>query len=138
MTAAGAAAGTAAAAAERQFRLDHEAHIAHVDLNATDALQKGAFDAESETVDFEGFVVFSRLIQSQCETRTASATGGKIDTNARLGLIREESLKFSTSRIGKIDHLILQLGFVYLKIGTHSDFVKAEQAYLSSRNELWL
>ena len=137
MSAAGAAARTAATTAERQFRLDHEAHIAHVDLNATDALKKGAFEAESETVDFEGFVVFSRLIQSQCETRTASATGGKIDTNARLGLIREESLKFSTSRIGKIDHLILQLGFVYLKIGTHSDFVKAEQAYLSSRNELW-
>ena len=136
MSAAGAAARTAATTAERQFRLDEEAHIAYVDLNATDALQKGAFDAESETVGFEGFVVFSRLIQSQCETRAASATGGKIDANARLRLIGEESLKFSTSRIGKIDHLILQLGFVYLKIGTHSDFVKAEQAYLSSRNEL--
>ena len=136
MSAAGAAARTAATTAERQFRLDHEAHIAHVDLDAADALQKRAFEAESETVDVKGLVVFSRLIQSQCKTRAASATGGKIDTDAGLGLIGEESLKFSTSRIGKIDHLILQLGFVYLKIGTHSDFVKAEQAYLSSRNEL--
>ena len=126
MSAAGAAARTAATTAERQFRLDHETHVAHVDLNATNALQEGAFEAESETVDFKGLVVFSRLIQSQCETRTASATGGKIDTDARLGLIGEESLKFSTSRIGKIDHLILQLGFVCLKIGTHADFVKAE------------
>ena len=109
MTAAGAAAGTAAAAAERQFRLDHEAHIAHVDLNATDALKKGAFEAEGETVDFEGFVVFSRLIQSQCETRTASATGGQIDTDAGLGPVGEEGLKFCASRIGKMDHLTLHV-----------------------------
>ena len=126
MSAAGAAAGTAAATAKRQFRLDHEAHVANVDLDAANALQKGIFEAESETVDFKGLVVFSRLIQSQCETRAASATGGKIDTDAGLGLIGEESLKFCTSRIGKIDHLILQLGFVCLKIGTHADFVKAE------------
>ena len=109
MSAAGAAARTAATTAERQFRLDHEAHIAHVDLNATDALKKGAFEAESETVGFEGFVVFSRLIQSQCETRAASATGGKINTDAGLGLIGEESLKLSTSRVGNLDHDVLQV-----------------------------
>ena len=107
MTAAGAAAGTAAAAAERQFRLDEEAHIAHVDLDAADALQKRAFEAESETVDVEGLVVFSRLIQSQCETRAASATGGQIDTDAGLGLIGEESLELGTSRVGKMDDSIL-------------------------------
>ena len=109
MTAAGAAAGTAAAAAERQFRLDEEAHIAHVDLNATDALQKRAFEAESETADVKGLVVFSRLIQSQCETRAASAAGGQIDADAGLGLVGEESLKLSTSRVGKMDHGILHL-----------------------------
>ena len=109
MSAAGAAARAAATTAERQFRLDHEAHIAHVDLNAADALQKRAFEAESETVDVKGLVVFSRLIQSQCETRAASATGGKINTDAGLGLIGEESLKFCTSRIGKIDHLTLHV-----------------------------
>ena len=136
MSAAGATARAATTTAEGQFRLNEEAHIAHVDFDATDTLQKGVFDAESETVDFEGFVFFIRLIQSQCETRAASATGGQIDTDAGLGLIGEESLKFSTSRIRKIDHLILQLGFVCLKIGTHSDFVKAEQTYLCSRNEL--
>ena len=107
MTAAGAAAGTAAAAAERQFRLDEEAHIAHVDLDAADALKKRAFEAESETVDFKGLVVFSRLIQSQCETRAASAAGGQIDADAGLGLIREESLELGTSRVGKMDHSIL-------------------------------
>ena len=109
MSAAGAAARTAATTAERQFRLDEEAHIAYVDLNATDALQKGAFDAESETVGFEGFVVFSRLIQSQCETRAASATGGQIDTDAGLGPVGEEGLKFCASRIGKMDHLTLHV-----------------------------
>ena len=107
MTAAGAAAGTAAAAAERQFRLDEEAHIAHVDLDAADALKKRAFEAESETVDFKGLVVFSRLIQSQCETRAASAAGGQIDADAGLGLIGEESLELGTSRVGKMDHSIL-------------------------------
>ena len=109
MTAAGAAAGTAAAAAERQFRLDEEAHIAHVDFDATDTLQKGVFDAESETVDFEGFVFFIRLIQSQCETRAASATGGQIDTDAGLGPVGEEGLKFCASRIGKMNHLTLHV-----------------------------
>ena len=87
MPAAGAAAGTAAAAAKGQFRLDEEAHVAHVDLNAANALQKGVFEAEGETVDFKGLVVFSRLIQSQCETRAASAAGGQIDADAGLGLI---------------------------------------------------
>ena len=109
MPAAGAAAGTAAAAAKGQFRLDEEAHVAHVDLNAANALQKGVFEAEGETVDFEGLVVFSRLIQSQCETRAASAAGGQIDADAGLGLIGEESLKLSTSRVGKMDHGILHL-----------------------------
>ena len=113
MTTAGAAAGTAAAAAERQFRLDEEAHIAHVDLNAADALKKRAFEAESETVDFKGLVVFSRLIQSQCETRTASATGGQIDTDAGLGLIGEESLKFCTGGIRKIDHRTLHVVLMF-------------------------
>ena len=109
MAAAGAAAGTAAAAAERQFRLDEEAHIAHVDLNATDALQKRAFEAESETVDFKGLVVFSRLIQSQCETRAASAAGGQIDADAGLGPVGKEGLEFGKCGIGKTNHLTLHV-----------------------------
>ena len=109
MSAAGAAARTAATTAEGQFRLNEEAHIAHVDFDATDTLQKGVFDAESETVDFEGFVFFIRLIQSQCETRAASATGGQIDTDAGLGPVGEEGLKFCASRIGKMDHLTLHV-----------------------------
>ena len=109
MTAAGAAAGTAAAAAKGQFRLDEEAHVAHVDLHAADTFEQGRFEAESETVDIEGLVVFGRLIQSQCETRAASAAGGQIDADAGLGLIGEESLKLSTSRVGKMDHGILHL-----------------------------
>ena len=109
MTAAGAAAGTAAAAAERQFRLDEEAHIAHVDLDAADALKERAFEAESETVDFKGLVVFSRLIQSQCETRAASAAGGQIDTDAGLGPVSKEGLEFGKSGIGKTNHLTLHV-----------------------------
>ena len=104
MSAAGAAAGTAATAAEGQFRFNEEAHIAHINLNTADTLQKCVFEAERETVDFEGLVVFSRLIQSQCETRAASAAGGQINADAGLGLIGEESLELGTSRIRKVDH----------------------------------
>ena len=104
MTAAGAAAGTAAAAAERQFRLDEEAHIAHVDFDAADALQKRAFDAESETVNFKGLVVFSRLIQSQCETRAASAAGGQIDTDAGRGPVGKEGVEFSAGTFSEYEH----------------------------------
>ena len=114
MGSAGASAGTAASAAERQFRLDDEAHIAHVDSDAADTLKQSAFEAESETADVKGLVVFSRLIQSQCETRAASAAGGQIDADAGLGLIGEESLKFCTGRIGKMDHSILHVVCVWL------------------------
>ena len=114
MSTAGAAAGTAATAAEGQFRFNEEAHIAHINLNATDTLQQGAFEAERETVDVKGLVVISRLIQSQCETRAASAAGGQIDADAGLGLIGEESLKFCTGRIGKMDHSILHVVCVWL------------------------
>ena len=83
MAAAGTAAGAAAAPAlERDFGIDDEAHVADVDLHAADAFQQRIFQTEGETVDFKGLVVFSRLIQSQCETRTASAAGGQINTDA--------------------------------------------------------
>lgn len=107
MTAAGAAAGAAGAAAEGKLRFDGEAHVAHVDLHTADTFEQGRFEAESETVDIEGLVVFGRLIQSQCETRAASAAGGQIDADAGLGLIGEESLELGTSRVGKMDHSIL-------------------------------
>ena len=109
MTAAGAAATAAAASAlKRKFRLDDEAHIAHVDFYAADAFQQRVFNTEGKPVDVEGLVVISRLIQSQGETGAASAAGGKIDTDAGLGLVGEESLKFLAGSIGKIDHVHLQ------------------------------
>lgn len=112
MTAAGAAAGAAAAASKRKLGFDDEAHIAHVDLHAADTFQQRVFKAEGKTVDFKGLIGISRLIQSQCETRAASATGGQVDTDARLGLVREESLKLGTSCFRKMDHCILQSGLL--------------------------
>ena len=109
MTAAGAAATAAAASAlKRKFRLDDEAHIAHVDFYAADAFQQRVFNTEGKPVDVEGLVVISRLIQSQSETGAASAAGGQIDANAGFGLVGEESLKLLTGSIGKIDHGHLQ------------------------------
>ena len=111
MSAAGAAARAAAAAAQRQFGFDDKAHVADVDFNAANTFKEGIFEAEGETVDFKGLVVFSRLIQSQCETRAASATGGQIDTDAGLGLVGEESLKFCTRGLRKIDHRVHSMWF---------------------------
>ena len=109
MTAAGAAAGTAAAPAlKRNFRFDDEAHIAYIDFYTADSFQQRIFQAEGETVDFKGLVIVGRLIQSQSETGAASAAGGKIDTDAGLGLVGEERLKFLAGSIGKIDHVHLQ------------------------------
>ena len=107
MASAGAAAGAAVATTQRNFGLKHKAHIADVDLHAANTFQQGLFDAESEPVNFKGLIVFSRLIQSQCKTRTASAAGGKIDTDAGLGLVGEESLKLLTSSVGKMNHRFL-------------------------------
>ena len=109
MTAAGAAAGTAAAPAlKRNFRFDDEAHIAYVDFDAADAFEQRVFQTERESVDFKGLIVVGRLIQSQGETGAASAAGGQIDTDAGLGLVGKESLKLLTGSIGKIDHGHLQ------------------------------
>ena len=109
VTAAGAAAGTAAAPAlKRNFRIDDEAHVAYVDFYAADSFQQRAFQTERESVDFKGLVVFIRLIQSQGETGAASAAGGQINADAGLGLVGEESLKLLTGSIGKIDHVNLQ------------------------------
>lgn len=109
VTAAGAAAGSAAAPAlKRNFRFDDEAHVAYVDFYAADAFKQRFFQAEREPVDFKGLVIVGRLIQSQGETGAASAAGGQVNADAGLGLVGEERLKFLTGTIGKIDHRTLQ------------------------------
>ena len=109
VTAAGAAAGSAAAPAlKRNFRFDDEAHVAYVDFYAAYAFQQRVFKTERESVDFKGLVIVIRLIQSQGETGTASAAGGQIDADAGLGLVGEERLELLTGSIGKIDHVNLQ------------------------------
>ena len=108
-TAAGAAAGTAAAPAlKRKFRFDDEAHVAYVDFDAADAFQQRFFQTERESVDFEGLIIVVRLVQSQSKTRTASAAGGQVDADAGPGLVGEEGLKLLTGSVGKIDHVNLQ------------------------------
>ena len=109
MTAAGAAAGTAAAPAlKRNFRFDDEAHIAYIDFYTADSFQQRIFQAEGETVDFKGLVIISRLVQSQSETRTASTAGCQVDTDPGFGLVGEKRFKLLTGCIGKIDHVVLQ------------------------------
>lgn len=109
VTAAGAAAGTAAAPSlKRKLRFNDEAHVAYIDFYAADAFEQRFFQTEGKTVDFKGRVIISRLIQSQSETRAASTAGGQVDADAGLGLVGEEGLKLLTGSIGKIDHVILQ------------------------------
>ena len=107
---AAAAAATAAAAAgrgQRHLGIHGESHVGHINLDALDLRHQVGGHAEGETVNFLGAVLCVRLIQSQGETRAASAAGGQIDADAGLGLIREESLELGTSRVGKMDHSIL-------------------------------
>ena len=129
MASAAASAGTAAAPAlKRDFRVDDEAHIAHVDFYAADAFQQRRFQTEGETVDFKGLVVVGRLIQSQGETGAASAAGGQIDADAGFGLVGEKGLKFLPGSIGKMNHVYLQKKWVWVKIGTVLVFVNGRKA----------
>ena len=132
MAAAAASAGSAAASAlKRDFGIDDEAHVAHVDSYAADAFQQRGFQTEGETVDFKGLVVVGRLIQSQCETGAASAAGGQVDADAGLGLVGEESLQLLPGSIGKMNHAYLQKKLFWVKIGTVLDFVNGRKGHFS-------
>ena len=106
MTAAGTAAGSAAAPALKgNFRFNDEAHIAYIDFDAADSFKQRGFQAERKSVDFKGLVIISRLVQSQSKTGAASAAGSQIDSDAGLGLVGKESLKLLSGGFGKMDHI---------------------------------
>ena len=102
--AATAARGTFSLCGKRNLRLDHEAHVGQVDIHAADGSEQIFADAEGKTVFFLDVVVVRRLVQSQCQTRAASAAGSQINANARFGLVRKERFQFLARVFGEIDH----------------------------------
>lgn len=107
---AAAAGGTTAAATaparigERNLGLDGKAHIGQIDGHAAHRFQQIGGDAELEAVLFENFVFGGRLIQSQGETRAASAAGGEIHADGRLFLVGKIGFQLVGSRFANRDH----------------------------------
>lgn len=110
-TSAGAAATARGAASLRQrfYGFYRKAHVGQIDINAFHFFHQFFTDTEREVVDFYDFIVIGRLVQSQRKTRAASATGRKINTNARLGLIRKERFQFFAGVFRKINHKSLRV-----------------------------
>ena len=106
MRAAAGTTGTAAAAGrcKRHFRINREAHIRKVNGHALDLRQQILGNAESKALGFQVLVAILGLIQSQCQTGAASASGGKKDADRLLFLIRKIGLKLLAGAGGKIQH----------------------------------
>ncbi len=105
MPAAAAAAAAAAASARKGlYWLHDEAHVADIDVHSLDLVKERFAYAECKAAGFKGRVLVIWLIQSQGKPGTASAAGGEIDADARLGTVREKCLKFALSACGEVDH----------------------------------
>ena len=110
---AAAAAATAAAAAgrgQRHLGMHGESHVGHINLDALDLRHQVGGHAEGETVNFLGAVLCVRLIQSQGETRAASAAGGKKHADGLAFLVREVGFQLFTSVFRQSDHSYSSLG----------------------------
>lgn len=107
VAAAAAGAGTAGAAAFRGGQghrgFHRKAHIREIDLHSLDLFQQGLVDAESEAVLFLGLILIIRLIQSQRETRAASAAG-QIYPDGISFLIRKVRFQFFAGAFGQFEH----------------------------------
>ena len=110
---AAAAAATAAAAAgrgQRHLGIHGESHVGHINRDALDLRHQFGGHAEGETVNFLGAVLCVRLIQSQGETRAASAAGGKKHADGLAFLVREVGFQLFTSVFRQSDHSYSSLG----------------------------
>lgn len=71
------------------MRLHNESHIIQIQGNSFHGFQQFLVNAEFETAFFKHAVFSVWLVQSQCQTRSASATGGKIYADRTLFFIRK-------------------------------------------------
>ena len=86
------------------LRFDGKTHVRQVDGDAADRFEEIIGDAIGESVLLDDLVFGSRLIQSQSETRAASATSSEVDTNGGLFLVGEVGFKLVTSRVAYGNH----------------------------------
>lgn len=108
VAAAAAGAGTAGTAAvgsgQGHFGFHRKAHIGQINFYALHLVQKILIDAERKAALFLGLILIVRLIQSQCETRAASAARG-IYPYGSFFLVRKISPKLFAGGIRKFDHV---------------------------------
>lgn len=97
---------TAAATAQRDSGFQGKAHICQVDGDRLNLFQQFFSDAEGEAVQLFGAVFLSWLIQSQCQTWPASATGSKVDTDGAFVFIRKIRFKLLAGVFSNADHVI--------------------------------
>ena len=98
------AAGRSATGSQRNVGFDGKPHVGQVNIHPTHGLQQFLVDAEGEPVHIKLFVVFGRLIQSQCKTRTASAAAGKIDADGFTRLALKVAFQLLAGAFTQFDH----------------------------------
>lgn len=97
-------AGGSATGGQRNVGFDGEPHVGQVNGHPAYGLQQFLVDAEREPVHIERFVVFGRLIQSQCKTRTASAAASKIDADGLTRLALKVAFQLLTGVFTQFNH----------------------------------
>lgn len=81
-----------------------ETHVGQINFHALHLVQKFLVDAERKAALFLSLILIVRLIQSQCETRAASAACG-VYPNGVFFLIRKISFKLFAGGIRKFEHV---------------------------------
>lgn len=99
-----AAAATAAATGQRAFAFDAEAHVAEINSHMVHLREQVRFDAEIVAFFLSLGVGIFRLIQSQCQARPASASGGKKNANAAGGVVRKVCVQLFFRVVGYSNH----------------------------------
>lgn len=106
-----AAAATATAAAAKRFAGFHgESHVGEVDADGFGHGQKFGVHAKGVVAFLEDAVGIVRLIQSQGQPGTASATGGKVDPDGGLLLALKVGIKLLAGAFGEFEHVSSTVG----------------------------
>lgn len=86
------------------MRFHNETHVIQIQRHAFHTGQQFLVDAELETAFFKHAVFSIRLVQSQCHTRAASATGREIYTNGTFFFIRKVRFKLFAGAVLQFNH----------------------------------
>ena len=130
-------AGAAPGIGQGNFGFHREAHVGQVNGHITHGGDEFLVHAKRQAVDIKAFVVGGRLIQSQREARTASATSCKVDPHRGFVFIGEIRIKLLASFVGYMNHKASGWKVCAYSMTTGSGFVKtgARQHLLKIRRD---